>query len=275
MQRGHEVGQLAEQRDDLIGQIFRMRGCEANALDARGGHRAQYVGEARLAIQIAPVGVHVLAEQRDFLHAIVDKRLRFGGHVFDGARFFAASYVRHNAIGAEVVTARGNGQPCGPCMHALAGQVGGEFLAGLVHFGLVSLAHKHRLNEARQAIDVLRAEYHVNMRQLFHELRAVALADAAANAHDALVELATLRKRNVLHRGDLAHKARIGGFAHAARHEYDDFRFFELGHLNRAERFEHARDSLGIVFVHLATENLQEKGLIGNGRQHTASYLFL
>ena len=113
------------------------------------------------------------------------------------------------------------------------------------------------------------------MRQLFHELRAVALADAAANAHDALVELATLRKRNVLHRGDLAHKARIGGFAHAARHEYDDFRFFELGHLNRAERFEHARDSLGIVFVHLATENLQEKGLIGNGRQHTASYLFL
>ena len=252
-----------------------MRRGEANALDARRRHGSQHIGEAWLAIQIAPVGVHVLAEQRDFFHAIVNKRLRFSGHVFDGARFFAAAYVRHNAIGAEIIATRGNRQPCGPRMHAFARQVGGEFLAGLVHFSLVSLTHKHRFNEARQAIDVLSAEYHVDMGQLFHELRAVALANAATNAHDALVELATLRKRYVLHRSDLAHKARISSFAHAARHENDDFRFFELGHLNRAERFEHASDSLGIVFVHLATENLQEKGLIGNGRQHTASYLFL
>ena len=119
------------------------------------------------------------------------------------------------------------------------------------------------------------SEYHIKMLHAVGEFFAIALADASANAHDALIELASLWKRNVLHRSDLAHKARIGGFAYAARHEYDDFRLFELRYLNRAERFEHACDSLGIVFVHLATENLQEKGFIGNWRQHTASYHFL
>ena len=160
-------------------------------------------------------------------------------------------------------------------MHAFARQIGGEFFARLIYFGLMAFADEHRFNEARQAIDILCAEHHVDMRKLFHELRAIALADASANAHDALIELASLWKRNVLHRSDLAHKARIGGFAYAARHEYDDFRLFELGYLNRAERFEHACDSLGIVFVHLTAENLQEKGFIGNWRQHTASYHFL
>ena len=252
-----------------------MRRGEANALHARRRHGSQHIGEARLAVQIAAIGIHVLAQQRNFLHAVVDKGLRFRRNIFDGARLFATAHVRNDAIGAEIIATRGNRQPCGPRMHAFARQVGGEFFARLIYLGLMAFADKHRFNEARQTINILRAEYHVNMGQLFHELRAVALADAAANAHDALVELTALRKWNVLHRGDLAHKASIGGFAHATRHEYDDFRFFELGHLNRAERFEHACDSLGIVLVHLATENLQEKGFIGNWRQHTASYHFL
>ena len=129
-------------------------------------------------------------------------------------------------------------------MHALAGQVGRELLARFIDFGLMALAYQHRFDKAREAINVLRAENHIDMRKFFHKLRAISLADAATNAHDALVELAAFRKRNILHRGDLSHKPCVGCFAHAACDEYDDFGFFQLRYLDRTERFEHTSDSL-------------------------------
>ena len=53
----------------------------------------------------AAIRVHVLAEQRDFAHALVGEAGDFGQHVVERARHFLAARVRHDAVAAVLAAA--------------------------------------------------------------------------------------------------------------------------------------------------------------------------
>lgn len=87
MQCRHKRTQRAELRDNLVGQIFRMAGGEAQALDTRLVKSFENLSETRAAIQVATIRVDVLTEQRDLLHTGCHITFRFDDDVFDWARF--------------------------------------------------------------------------------------------------------------------------------------------------------------------------------------------
>ena len=106
---------------------------------------------------------------------------------------------------------------------------------------------------------------------LIDELLPVALPDAAAHGHDALGQRGAGAQRSILERGHLTVEARVGGFAHAARHEHNEVGILDGIDGQRAQAFEHAGDALGIVFVHLAAERadtereVRERGMRVHG----------
>ena len=103
-----EVRNFPEHGDDLWGEIFRMRSHETQPGEpGQFRHLTQQACERRVAgsVLIEAVGVHILAEQGDFLRAVVDERPAF---VKDGsgvAGFLTAPREGDDAVGAEVVTA--------------------------------------------------------------------------------------------------------------------------------------------------------------------------
>ena len=62
------------------------------------GDGAQHLGEPRLAVEVAPVAVHVLAEQRDLDDTVSDEARDLGDDVLQRARPLAAAHVRHDAV---------------------------------------------------------------------------------------------------------------------------------------------------------------------------------
>ena len=126
VQRRHERAQRGEPADDLVVEVLRVAGGEPQALDARLVERVQHLGEARRAVQVAPVGVHVLPQQRDLLHAGGHIALGLGHDVLQRPRLLASAHIRNDAVRAEVVAADGDGQPCRPFVLARRRQLGGE-----------------------------------------------------------------------------------------------------------------------------------------------------
>ena len=56
---------------------------EPYAFDTRVVDRPKDVDEPRCAVQVAPVGIHVLTEQRDLFHARFDVALRFCNDILE------------------------------------------------------------------------------------------------------------------------------------------------------------------------------------------------
>ena len=256
VQRRHERGQRGEQPDDLVGEILRMARREAEPLDARGIHGPKDIREPRLAVKVAPVGVHVLPQQRDLLDARFRIGARLGGDVVQGPRLLAPADVGHDAVGAEIVASHGDGQPRRPVVLAHRGQGGGELRSPLNHFGGAAVLLDGASEKPRQRAQIVSAENHIEMGKRRKQLVAVALADAAAYGDVALVKGRAVAQGDVLHGGDLPVEPRVGSLADAARHEHDDVRLLDGFDGQRAQALQHAGDPLGIVLVHLAAEGV-------------------
>ena len=85
---------------------------EADAKIAGDGvDHADEVGEVHPAVEVLPVGVHVLPEQGDVLIARFHKLSRLAQHVLRPAGALPSAHVGHDAVGAEVVAAVHDRQP--------------------------------------------------------------------------------------------------------------------------------------------------------------------
>ena len=114
----------------------------------------------------------------------------------------------------------------------------------------------------------MRSENHIEMRELFRQLIAVALSDAASHRNDTLAQWRTASHGYVLQGGDLTVQARICRLAHAACHVYQYVSFLNGVHHKAAKTLEHTRNAFGVVFVHLASEGADAKGHIHEGSLH-------
>ena len=59
-----------------------------------------------LAVEVAPVAVHVLAEQRDLEYTLSHEALDLGDDVLEGSGSLAAAHVRHDAVACRSCRSR-------------------------------------------------------------------------------------------------------------------------------------------------------------------------
>ena len=83
-----------------------------DALDAGDFvHAAQQLSKSVLLAEILAVGVNILSQQRKFLIAVLHSSLNLAHDILYAAAALAATHVRHDTVGTEVVAAVHNGNP--------------------------------------------------------------------------------------------------------------------------------------------------------------------
>ena len=120
MQMVGELADAGKRLDQAVVEFQRMRGGEADALDAR--HRRHVVDErgeidAHAVGHRTRVGIDVLPEQRDLAHPLGGELTHFAEHRVEGAADFLAAGVGHDAEAAVLAAAFHDGhvgaRPCG------------------------------------------------------------------------------------------------------------------------------------------------------------------
>ena len=130
MQMGHQMLKLAVGRDQLVGQILGMARHEADARNLQPVEAIEQIGELRAA---AAIGVDVLSQQRDLLHARVPQAQRLLEHGLRLAGALPAADIGHDAVGAEVVAAVHDVHEGAEAALARLGQTLDDLAVGLNH----------------------------------------------------------------------------------------------------------------------------------------------
>ncbi|SVK52869.1 Uncharacterised protein [Acinetobacter baumannii] len=187
VQEADQLRRVFVHRDDVVGELDRVAGGEANAIDAvDGGHQAQQFGErADIAVMRgAAVSVNVLAEQVDFAHALRRQLGDFEQHVVARAAHFLAAGVWHHAESAVFVAAFHD-------RHERGRAFGARLRQAIELFDLRETDIDHRaagalnvVDHFRQAVQGLRAEYHVDARRAAADQFAFLRGHATADADD-------------------------------------------------------------------------------------------
>ena len=234
--------------DHVLAHVGRVRARVADAVDAVDGvERGQQLREpARPRPQPDPVGVDVLAEQRDLADAVGGERLDLGQELLERARDLAPARRRDDAERALHVAAGRDLHPGLDVAGALGRQVAGEALELEVALRRERVAGQ----ELGELVHLAGPERHVDEREprehtLLHRLR-----PAAADPDHALGVAPLERPRLVQVRDE----ALVGLLSDRAGVEEDQVGVRAFGHLGVAERLEHALHVLGVVLVHLAAE---------------------
>ena len=234
--------------DQLVAGILGVAGHKADVVIA--GHRAQQVeqiGKVHLFFQTLAVAVDVLSQQCDLLIACLHKTAELGKDITGLAALFAAAHIRHDAVGAEVVAAVHDGQPCAELALTPDGDIlhDDRALGGL---------HQHTLmllqllgNELRQGVDAVHAEHKVHigiaLAQLFHHVLLVGHASAQADDQARLFFLESLQGTYV------AEHTLLGMLTHGAGVEEDQVGILGLIAQAIADVHQHALDPLAVVHV--------------------------
>ena len=181
--------------DQLLVHVARMAGRIADAGDARhlgnAPHQARQRPDPAIGA-IAMIGVDVLAEQRDVLHAGLRQPLDFGDHLRDRAREFGAAGIGHDAEGAELVAAFLHGDEgrnaAGEDRRRLRRRQMAELVLGR-QFRIDDAAALRLRQQFRQAVIGLRADDEVDGRLAPLDLGAFGLRDAAGDDELGLASL--------------------------------------------------------------------------------------
>ena len=239
-----------------------MRAGVANPADpVDRAHRPQELGEQRAAAgEVAPVGVHVLAQEGDLDRARRSQPLHLGHDLVERPADLLAPHRRDDAEGARVVAADLDGDPGGVGQPPPHGQRGGELAlvatATQAWGGLVEDLH-HRpsaVGRLAQELDgpahVVGAEDGVHLgRPLLDEV-AVLLGQAPAH-RDLHARVPVLDRLKV---AEVPVQLVVGVLPDAAGVEEDDVGLLDVVGGLHPLGLEHARQPLGVVDVHLAAE---------------------
>ena len=172
-----------------------------------------------------PVGVHVLAEQRDLEDALVDERLHLGEHVAGPAVGLLAAQRGHDAERTGVVAPHRDRNPSGIGGFARCGQRRRELLQRLDDLDLGHPIVPRALEQRRQRTDVVGAEHDVDPRRPLQHGVAVLLRQASADG-DLHVGVGLLAGHQV---ADVAVQLVVGVLAHRAGVEHHDVRVGAVG----------------------------------------------
>ena len=242
-----------------------MAGHEADVIVPRdGAEQVQQVGKIHLLFKALAVAVDVLAQQGDLLVACLYEALELGEDVAGLPALLAAADVGHDAVGAEVVAAVHDGQPCAELALAADRDI-------LHDDGALGRLHQHPLvllqllgDELGQGVDAIHAEDEVNvgvtLAQLLHDVLLVGHAAAESDDEAALFLLQALEGAHV------AENALLGVLTDGAGVEEDEVGILGLVAQAVADVHQHALDALAVVDVLLtavAVDEGQRRGVVG------------
>ena len=112
MQLRHHVGGLGHGINDVVGERGGVRAGEPDPFQAFNVPAGpEELGEGLPVAELHTVGVDVLAQEGDFDGAVVHQRLDLGKDVSGPAVFLLSAEGGHDAEGAGVVAADGDGYP--------------------------------------------------------------------------------------------------------------------------------------------------------------------
>src|SRR3954469_8150631 len=253
-----ERRQLGVRADDVLAHVLRVRARVADAVDAVDRvDQGQQLREGRLRAlgQVAPVGVHVLPQERDLADAVGGQPLDLLDQLAGRAAHLAPARRRDDAVRAAAVAANRDLDPALVLALALRRQVAGE--------GLELEEALRREAVARQELGQLRhlagSERDVHERELLEHLVLHGLCPAAAHADHPLRILGL----QPLGLAQMADQPVVRLLADGAGVEEDQVGLVALAGLLVAERLEHALHALRVVLVHLAAERRDVVALHG------------
>ncbi len=254
MQVRHQLGQLAVALDQPLRHFARVAGGVADPFDAGNlVHHFQQEGEVGGAalFQRALVGVDVLPQQRDFLHATPGEVGHFGDDIVERARDFLAARVRDDAEGAVLGAAFHDRDEGRGAFHPSRRQVVEllDFGKADVDLGAAGLATLS--DQFRQAMQRLRTEYQIDEGRARDDGRALLAGDATADTDDEIgIELL-----QVTHPAEVMEHLFLSLLTHRAGVEQDHVGVFRrIGRGHAFGRIEHVGHLVRVVFVHLAAE---------------------
>ena len=215
---------LGHRPDHGRAEILRVRAGEANATDALDRSQARRSSAKSLLRTIAPVGVDVLAEQRDLAHAVAGQARHLGDDLARTAALLAAAHGRDDAVRALRVAAHRDLHPRLEAPLALPGQAPGE--APLVQAeGTRSHAVAARAEPFPEMRDRAGPEGHVHVRVEREEPLPLCLGVAAPDG-DHLVRVALLERTRLR---QVSREALVGLLADRAGVEDEHVRLFLAG----------------------------------------------
>ena len=170
----------------------------------------------------AAVGVDVLPQQRDLLHAVIGEIGHFGQHIVERARDFFTARVRHDTETAVLAAAfHDRDKGTGAC-HSRCRQVIELLDLGKRDVDLRTSGAPACIDQLRQPMQRLRTEHHVDIGCARHDGRAF-LADTAADADQQV----TASSASGASRARGPEHLFLGFFPHRARVEQDDVRVLD------------------------------------------------
>ena len=167
-----------------------MRRHEAHAADARHFiDHLQKIREIRELVVLA-IGVDILAEQRDFLIAVLHGFLDLAHDVLRQTAALAAAHVRHDAVRAEVVAAVHDRHPGREAARTCDRHIVRQFRLAELDIDDVAALRLDLLHDACELVDLVGAEHEVDVRRALDERIALLLRHAARDAENQLRALA-------------------------------------------------------------------------------------
>ncbi|MNS94022.1 hypothetical protein D3C72_1282230 [compost metagenome] len=266
VQKRHQLGQAGVGVHHALGHFLGVRGRVADAFDAGDFvHVLQQhgeVGDLVRAFHLAAVGVHVLAQQRHFLHALVGQVGHFDQHVLERARDFLAARVRHDAEAAVLATALHDGHERGGAVNARGRHVVELFDFREADVHLRTAFGTAARDQVGQAVQRLRPEHHVDIGRALDDGGAFLAGHAATHA-DHQVRIGLLQ---VLHPAQVRKHFFLRLFTHRTGVEQDDVGLFRVvGQLQALVAAQHVGHLVRVVLVHLAAEGADVQLAGGTG----------
>ena len=252
-----DLRQLGHRVEQLVVHPIRMRGQEANTLDAVNAvDHAQQIGQIGAVAEILAIAIDDLAQERHFLHALRRQRADFARDVADRPAALDAAPKRDDAERAGVRAAvhdRDVGR------HQRAALVCGQDQVAVLNgvaLARFSFEQRERFTLA-QIIDERRGfrggHEHIDPRELLLECAVALDADHAAHDGDDRLRLFLL---DGLERLNVAISFVFGALAHDARVEHDHVRVARVIRVSQADLLQFRPDPLGIGLIHLAAEDV-------------------
>ena len=201
-----------------------------------------------------------MTQKRDLTHALAYEPGHLVDNLLERAALFATTHIRHDAISAEVITARHNGDPgviLGLTMPRHAHSIRVLVLIGA---NMTLAVQKCLGNELGHMRDGMRAKDNIDVIDIGEQALAVSLGNAAAHGDHAL---ARGRRREALTRVALTVQTGVGGLTNAARHEHDNVSMLWIERHEATIRVEQATHALGVVLIHLAAKGADKVGFTG------------
>ena len=226
VQVGNELGQLAVTIDDARGHLARVARRIADALNAGDlvhiFEQQREVGDFAV-FHDAAVGVDVLAEQRDFLDALLREPCDFGQHVVERSADFLPACEWHDAVGAEFRAPFHDRDESGRVLGASRRQVVELLNLGERDVDLRLAARPAFGDQLGQAVQRLRTKHDVDIRRTLDDDCAFLAGDATTDAdHDVRIGLL-----QVLHAAEVREHLFLRLFTHRTGVEQDHVGFLD------------------------------------------------